>query len=340
MSVTKEKDIPTIVQQLVTTDVGGRGTVRLLTNAVADLYDGPPIEEAARSLRKSVKTDDTVVITTGFPIPPTMRQETDGPSGAVSLARSVSDGLGANPLILCEESALDVCRNVARAGEINPVDWNTNVVSDETVTIEPFPVHPADAKEQAKSVVAEFDPQAFIAVEKVGSNRKERYHNSAGYDVTDHTTKVEKLLGRLDETVPTIAVGDAGNEIGMGTIEDTVRDRIQFGAECRCGCEGGIADSTEVDVLVPATVSNWGAYGITACLSQLVGHQLLHAPETEKRMLTQCSLAGGIDGPTEKPNAWVDGLPTDVHMSTVRLLNECLSPSIHERRGEDSASAN
>lgn len=73
-------------------------------------------------------------------------------------------------------------------------------------------------------------------------------------------------MGRLFEAarqrgVLTIGVGDPGNEIGMGAIADTVKRLLPYGAECQCSCAGGVADATEVDVVVPGTCSNWGAYG-------------------------------------------------------------------------------
>jgi hypothetical protein len=62
--------------------------------------------------------------------------------------------------------------------------------------------------------------------------------------------------------VLTIGVADPGNEIGMGAIADTVKRRLlPYGAKCQRPCAGGVADATEVDVVVPGTCSNWSAYG-------------------------------------------------------------------------------
>lgn len=338
MEVSQEKDVASIATDLITTDVSGRTTVGPLMEAVDKLQESIPAMTAAEALSDTVDAGGNVVILTGFPIPPTMRQETDGPLGAVSIARSVTEGLNGNAYIMCEEAAVEVCERTATAGELNVVDRENNLVGEDTVTVEPFPISQNKAQEFSKGVVEKLNPSAIVTIEKVGSNSKGEYHNSAGYSVTEYTSKIEELIEAADESVLTISVGDAGNEVGMGKIEDTIKERIQYGSECQCGCGGGIADTTEPDILVPATVSNWGAYGITACLSQIVDQSLLHAPTIEERMLIQCSMAGAIDGPTEKPSAWVDGLPTEVHSSMVRVLNQILRPSIHERRGEESAS--
>lgn len=338
MRITQEKDTVSITTDLVTTDVSGRTTVGPLMDALEDVQDGYPLEVAAEALSDTVSPGDDVVVLTGFPIPPTMRQETDGPPGAVSIARAVTQGLDANAHIMVEEPTLEVVEKTATAGGLSVVDREMNAIGDDTVNIEAFPVSRDQAREFAAEVVDSLDPKAIVTVEKVGSNSQGEYHNSSGYNVTDHTAKIEELFEAADDSVVTVSVGDAGNEVGMGKIEGTIRERVQYGATCQCECGGGIADTTEPDILVPATVSNWGAYGIAACLSQIVGESLLHSPEIEERMLVECSMAGAIDGPTEKPNAWVDGLPTNVHSSMVRILNQILSPSIHERRGEDSAS--
>jgi thiamine pyrophosphate-dependent acetolactate synthase large subunit-like protein len=75
----------------------------------------------------------------------------------------------------------------------------------------------------------------------------------------------------VKEGVLTVGIGDGGNEIGMGNIYDTVRKVVPYGDQCKCPAKCGIADSTLVDVTVVATVSNWGAYGIEACLAALSG---------------------------------------------------------------------
>ena len=55
--------------------------------------------------------------------------------------------------------------------------------------------------------------------------------------------------------------------------------------------------TTEVDVTVVATVSNWGAYGIQATLAAVTRNRdIIHVPALEQRMLHACTEAGGVDG--------------------------------------------
>jgi hypothetical protein len=75
--------------------------------------------------------------------------------------------------------------------------------------------------------------------------------------------------------------------------------------------------------MVAASVSNWGAYGIEACLAVLLDSPaLLHDADLESRMLTACIAAGGIDGVTHMPEPGVDGMGEEVHRSFLTLLRE------------------
>lgn len=332
-----DKDIATIIDDLVTTDVGGRQTIYPITDALRDQTEHDPPQRAARALADAVDPGDTVLLLTGFLIPPTLVPETDGPPGAVSLARAVDAGLDANAVIACEPKAREICAATATAGELSVVDRETARESEQTVAVEEFPADRDSAKEYVDSVLSDLDPAAVVAVEKVAPNEAGIYHNMAGYDISEETAKVDELYDALDEDVLTVAVGDAGNEVGMGNVADTVREEIEYGAECQCLCGAGIAADIKVDVLVPATVSNWGGHAITACLSAIVGEPLLHDPEVERRMLLEASMAGSIDGIGGGTNGWCDGMPPSAHESILRLVHEVLSSSVHERGGGELA---
>lgn len=327
-----DKDVATVIDDLVTTDIGGRATVYPISLASREQFGTNAPMRAAEALNDEVDPGDTVLVLTGFLIPPTMVQETDGPLGAVSVARAVDAGLDANAVIACEPTAVDICSATATAGELSVVDRETAAGSKRTVAVEAFPSDIEAAEAYVEDVLDELDPAAVIAVEKVAPNEAGVYHNMAGYDVSEQTSKVHKLYDALDDVL-TIAVGDAGNEVGMGNVADTVREEIEYGETCQCPCGEGIASAIEVDVLVPATVSNWGGHAIAACLSTLVGQSILHSPDVERRMLEAASAAGSIDGIVGGTNAWCDGMPPAAHESIVRLLLEVLSASVHERGG-------
>lgn len=329
----QDQAVGSVIHDLTTTDIGGRETIDLIARATTDRQGPEPAMAAAEALSDTVDPDDVVLILTGFLIPPTMVQETDGPLGAVSIARAIDAGLGANPIIACEPKATDICASTARAGGLNVLDREDSIGGKRTASVEPFPADRTAAREYAEEITSRLDPAAVIAVEKVAPNEAGIYHNMAGYDVSDETAKVGELYDRLGDETLTIAVGDAGNEVGMGLVQDVVREDIPYGSTCQCPCGGGIASSIATDLLVPATVSNWGGHAIVACLSSVLGTDLLHEPERERRMLNAAADAGSIDGIVGGTNSWCDGLPPETHGALLQLQREVLGSSVHDRGG-------
>jgi len=270
------------IDAIITSDISDRGAIDLLSDAVAESQGDSPSIAAAELLMEQVSPDDTVLILTGFPIPPTFMPETDGPPGAVSIARAVDRLLDANPIIACEAVAHQICAETSKAGGLSVVDREVALQSGQTVAVESFPTDRVAAADYAQDIIENISPAAVIAVEKVGSNQEGVYHNSAGLDVSAKTAKVDKLFNQLSEDTPIVAVGDGGNEIGMGVVAETVRGHIEYGAECQCPCSQGIAAVQTASVLVPATVSNWGAYGVTAAVEMMTDEVsgALHSAES------------------------------------------------------------
>ena len=85
--------------------------------------------------------------------------------------------------------------------------------------------------------------------------------------------------------VPNIAIGDLGNEIGMGTIH-TQKICAYTGGECQCGCGGGILSATRTDNIITATCSDWGCYGLMAALAYLKKDmEILHHEDMESEVM-------------------------------------------------------
>ena len=80
-------------------------------------YHGEPLSTlAARRLAEVVGEGDTVLIVTGFGVPPNLPfGETDGPPGAAVLARALAKGFGAHVVLVTEEAHL---APVAAAGNL------------------------------------------------------------------------------------------------------------------------------------------------------------------------------------------------------------------------------
>jgi len=125
--------------------------------------------------------------------------------------------------------------------------------------------------------------------------------------------------------VPSIGIGDGGNEIGMGKIKETVKKVVPYGLECSCGCGKGIAADFETDILVVATVSNWGAHAIIAALSLLTEKVLLHSPEVESKMLLEAAKEGAIDAMSGYASGDCDGISLATHLSILQIMRAIIS---------------
>lgn len=325
MVVVLMETIGDAVDQLLTVDVGGRGVIGELSAAARRHHGQSPILEAAERLSNEVTEDDNVLIVTGFLVPPTLAQETDGPVGAASLARTVKLGLGAHPTILAEDEAIPMVEAATRAYGLDVINSEEGREGSWTCSVETFTTDPDERDDAATETLSEYDPSAIIAIERAGANHEGEYHSMVGTNITDHAAKTEPLFENTDAL--TIGIGDGGNEVGMGVLKDAVREHVPRAVDCGCGCGGGIAADSETDVIVPVTVSNWGAYGIGAVLSSLLDEPVLHDPELEERALVESALAGAIDGPTGKTTGACDGLPASAHASIIELLQETISKS-------------
>jgi hypothetical protein len=191
------------------------------------------------------------------------------------------------------------------------------------VAFQAFPTEAKAARTAATQVLEQIHPAAIVVTEKVGPNRLGIAHSAMGFAIPDGARAlVEYLLEAAHAAgIPTIGVGDNGNDIGFGIIEDEVRRYKPYGDVCQCPCGGGLATVTTTTLLVTAAVANWGAYGIVTCLAALQNKpELLHSAATELTMLEACVQAGAADGITGRLEATVDALPAPVHASIVELL--------------------
>jgi hypothetical protein len=255
--------------------------------------------------------------------------ETDGPLGGAALARALLMGLGAKPVLVTDHAAMDMTKAVCRGANMNVTDLETLKTTERTVSVIGFPIDEDEAKKEADVLFEDLSPKAIVAIECRGRNEKGIYHAiPKGRNMNHIAAKMACLYDRAKEAgTLTIGIGDGGNEIGWGIVNDIIREKIPYGDKCSCGCGGGFGDTTVVDVLVPASVSNWGAYGVCACLSLLLDNpEVLHDVKTESRMLRQCIDAGGINGPSFLPEPKVDGLTEETNLAILNILREMTKP--------------
>ena len=132
-----------------------------------------------------------------------------------------------------------------------------------------------------------------------------------GKDISACTSPLDELVLRATRTaIPTVGVGDGGNEIGMGNVSQLISEKLSLDP-----C------SVTVDCLVVATVSNWGAYGIVHAMGKFAGKPLLPAFDQVKRFYQFIVDRGSVDGTTGKRQVTVDGFSMDVERSIVESLH-------------------
>ena len=129
----------------------------------------------------------------------------------------------------------------------------------------------------------------MIAVERPGAGADGEYHGGGGFEISSFTAKTDVLFALAQERgIATIGIGDLGNELGMGVVADEVRTHVPLGDM--------IAAQLAADVAVIANISNWGAYGVAACLAAMLGNEAyFHDGRWEQRLIDACVAAGAID---------------------------------------------
>jgi hypothetical protein len=96
-----------------------------------------------------------------------------------------------------------------------------------------------------------------------------------------------------------------------------------------------MAPDLKVDLLVAATVSNWGTWGIEAGLAAISRKpDVLHSSEIEELVLSACVMHGAYDGATGWVDRNVDAVPFSVHTSLLRMLRHLVR--VHAARSAEN----
>jgi D-glutamate cyclase len=317
------------VDRLVTVDFSARGFIKILYDEARKLAgDAPLCLTAAREIAERTKPGQPIVIATGLPIrgwfAPEMA-ENDGPIGAASLARACYVALQAVPILLCESEQQHVLRACLRAVGMTPTTFGQYDAARRSPHVVPgrdLPVaivHGFTAKNEeaddASRRILDYAPSALISIERQGVTDEGHYHYGRGErNVPEIFAKIDRLFELAKENgFYTVGIGDGGNELGMGNIREAIRQNLPFGDK--------IAPIIEVSLLVSATVSNFGCYGIEACLAAItVNLDVLHSPEQEKALIEACVREGAVDGVTGFIEPLVDALPVEVCTGLVAML--------------------
>jgi len=298
------------LQAIMQHDIGDRGLARvpednLITRTATDF---------AAACRSIAETENASVgIITGFLIPTATppRAETDGPLGAIHLAR-VFAWLGI-PVVLAAEP---FCSTALRIGlkklklqkKVRVIDLDADSSEFEEVSkslthliaLERVgPSHtPASIARKNSG-----DDTTRLFLETVNAQDHDRLHTMRGIDITESMTPAHRFFENTKAV--TIGIGDGGNEIGMGKIPwSVIHANIANG--------GRIACRIATDHLIVAGISNWGAYalgfGVAFALNKKLPFDFFDIA-TEFELLELLVRKGElIDGKTGQATATVDGV--------------------------------
>jgi D-glutamate cyclase len=327
------KGLGEIVDRLITVPIFS-GSSLATRPVVIDLYaaarkknENPLSYTAAEKILSSIDSDSirnkTIMITTGFVVPPWIEPETDGPVGAVSLARCLSAAFGVTPIFVTEPSSVAKLSHLSNEAGFRVTDYENAKRVSRRVCIEGFTLDSKQARQDSRTLLDKVNPSVVIAVEKASPNKQGVFHSGIGVDVTALSARVDILIDEAKNLrIPTIGIGDAGNEIGMGMIEDTVREILPTGKDCGCPCHYGVASSISTDSLIVCGTSNWGCSAIESILSyHLKAPEILHDGNCEEFLIRAAASSGFIDPASGFADASVDAIPAKVHAELVSILN-------------------
>jgi hypothetical protein len=273
------------IEALVCRDVG-RKTDELIKASAGELA------LAARALAGAA----SVGLITGFFVPrgEVAAPETDGPVGTALLAAALAAcGVPARiavdtPCAAAVRAAVDAAGGGVAVDEVGVNEGLDRLIGDWRHT----------------------RVSHAVAIERCGRSADGRPRNMRGVDVSPWTAPLDDLF--LAGPWIRLAVGDGGNEIGMGKLPSGLIGRTVPNGE-------KIACVTSCDQLVVAGVSNWGAYGLMAALAVTRPDWAAKIAKflTAERDLTvtraTVDKAGAVDGVTARREATVDGFGPEIH---------------------------
>jgi len=336
------------VRDLVQEDVGNRG---LRKDPRDNLLSATAGDFAAACRSIAATPNARLAVVTGFTIPGTdpPTAETDGPLGALFLARALAP-LGIGVALAADGTAVPaLAAGLAACGLSDKVpladlpdqrgayegtirDRHRSLAQDYlmqfTMRVGSFThlialerVGPGHTRESIASAGESSAWEQFPR--EVPEASRGRCHSMRGRDVTPYTRPAHLLFenppGVMVGGRVTIGIGDGGNEIGMGKLPwATIRKNISNG--------GLVACRVPTDHLIVAGVSNWGAYALAAGVRQLrrqAPDLTLYDIRREHELLRQMVDAGPlVDGVTSERTATVDGLPFDRSAEVFRWVGE------------------
>ena len=240
---------------------------------------------------------------TGFYVPlgDPPAAETDGPCATALLARGLTDA-GVTCRIATDTLCASACAAaLAAAGVTLPIDT----------------VAPEGSTAQAAAAWRDAGIDWVIAIERAGPSAGGPPRNMRGQDIAAHVAPLHQLFS--EDGFRSIAIGDGGNELGMGALpHDVIAVNVPHGETIAC--------VVPADHLIVSGVSHWGVYALLAALALLRRDwrdALLAAldPALDAAIVAATVRDGpAVDGITLRREPTIDSLPMAVHATKLTAI--------------------
>jgi D-glutamate cyclase len=280
--------IEALIHQEVGRNIGG-----LFAAASGGLW------QAASTMASAPKL--SLGIITGFYVPlgTPPAAETDGPVGAAMLAAALRR-VGVPCRVVTDEPCRGTCAAALRSANV------------------PLDVVPLGGSvSEFVTLWRTLGVTHAVSIERCGRSADGAPRNMRGEDISTFTTPLDDLF--LAGPWTRIAIGDGGNEIGMGSVPAALIGEFVAHGET-------IACATPADHLVVAGVSNWGAYALIAALAVLRSDwrmallESLDPARDEAILRAMVDDGPAVDGVTRQRTLTVDSLPMEVHHTKLRAI--------------------
>jgi hypothetical protein len=279
------------IERLIHVDVGRRVTA-LFETARGGLWSAASALTAAPSAR--------IGLITGFYVPlgSPPAAETDGPVGAALLAKGFAE-VGISCRLATDEPCRGACVAALTGAESSGIPVDAASV-------------PAMVETWRRAQITH-----AISIERCGRSADGAPRNMRGLDISSYTAPLDELFSA--GPWETIAIGDGGNEIGMGSLpRGLIAQHVDHGETIAC--------VTPAQHLIVAGVSNWGAYALLGALAALRPdwRERLIACLDEKldQAVLEAMVNNGpaVDGVSRLRTMTVDNLDMVIHHSKLREI--------------------
>gem|GEM_PF-218063 len=310
-------DIGEHIDRLITTDVHTRKFIIDLYNAARRIQGDKPITYlAAKRILDELKGGETVLMLVGFPTFGTYIGEQDGPVGGAILARTIVELINdVKVIVLTDKAQANMVKRAYMGAGFSVAEKPNDIVHSHQVYVEGVnegvPINPSPFLDN-------YSPKVIIAIERPGRNENGKYVSMKGLDLSTKIARVDELIIEGNKRgVLTIGIADGGNEIGCGVIRNQVIEYHPTGK--------AFASTVSTNILVFASASNLGAYGVAGMISAISKDiYILPSVDVVYRTLLASSLAGLHNGPPLWLDPGTDGIPYDIELFIWRTIQRMI----------------